>query len=529
MHLTSPIWLAGLAPWAAAVLWLLRGSPRRAGVPFLALWQGPVAAAPRERRLAPPPVAVAAALLACLLAILAAARPSVPRATATGREPLTLVVDRGLTMSARGNADLRYREAVADAAEALRARFGNVPVRLITVPGTEVRQLDVAALPAAVAALPPTARDTRRALADVLAAQAPDSPVLVVTDQPLGTAEGSTIRIAPTRVPEDVAIVRVTVRERPTTQAMVAVRNQSARSRAKLGVSSGDRRFERDVDLPSAPGERNYFFDLPGVGPWVSAELADRDAVAANDRAWALRERGAARIEPTTTLPAPLVRVIEAYRASRPTPSDAARLTVAHDPTPFPAQVPAVVLATPSKRIDAAQIRAEAHDITRFVHWEQVAAPIEAGAPPPDGWTPLVKAGDDVLVAVSPSPPKQVWVGFDAPRWAASTDYVIFWTNVFDWAGGADGGYVSHPMDDRTPEWKPPQTPEGEWPGIYTRGDGATRAFNAPDLPIPPAAPSDWRGHLASLPRDRGETDLAPTLLILSLACLIACALTWRG
>src|SRR5258706_8314981 len=135
MHLMSPIWLLGLALWLGAVLWLLRGSRRGESVPFLALWQGPIAGTPHERRLSVPPMSIALALLACLLGILAAARPSVLRGFGAGGERITIVVDRGLTMSGRGQSGLRFRQMAAQAQAALRETFSNAPLKLIVVPG----------------------------------------------------------------------------------------------------------------------------------------------------------------------------------------------------------------------------------------------------------------------------------------------------------------------------------------------------------------------------------------------------------
>ena len=41
MTWAAPLWLLGLLPWSAVVLYLLWGRRRRTDVPFLDLWQGP--------------------------------------------------------------------------------------------------------------------------------------------------------------------------------------------------------------------------------------------------------------------------------------------------------------------------------------------------------------------------------------------------------------------------------------------------------------------------------------------------------
>src|SRR5215207_6661400 len=101
MTFAAPLWLLGLFPLAAVVAYLLWGRRRRVDVPFLALWPARDEGAVRVRRRAtPPPIALALALLAMLLAILAAGRPAVHVPGA--RDPLTVIVDRGWSMSAAG-------------------------------------------------------------------------------------------------------------------------------------------------------------------------------------------------------------------------------------------------------------------------------------------------------------------------------------------------------------------------------------------------------------------------------------------
>src|SRR5688572_29714166 len=101
MHLLAPIWLLGLLPWAALVVWFLWGRRRVTDVPFVELWKWPVAARPsRQRRWSPPPLAILAIVLAMLLAVLGAARPWVdlPAAAVKADAKLSVIVDRGITM-----------------------------------------------------------------------------------------------------------------------------------------------------------------------------------------------------------------------------------------------------------------------------------------------------------------------------------------------------------------------------------------------------------------------------------------------
>src|SRR5687768_14971494 len=133
MSFASAIWLALLLPlWAGVAVWLMwsrRGE--RTDVPFLFLWRGGTAESPREKRkFRPPPVAVVATLLAALLAILASARPGI-FIPAAGEGPLvTIIVDRGVTMSSGD----RLAEAIGAAQPAVGEAFRDGPTDLVVVP-----------------------------------------------------------------------------------------------------------------------------------------------------------------------------------------------------------------------------------------------------------------------------------------------------------------------------------------------------------------------------------------------------------
>src|SRR4051794_30118174 len=118
MTFDGPLWLIGLVPWVGLALYLLLGRRRQEAVPFLDLWVGPVAGTKARPRLVPPPAAVVLALLAVVLALFGAARPWVALGGGRGGR-VTVVVDRGATMSARGRAAPRYVEAAEALAEEL--------------------------------------------------------------------------------------------------------------------------------------------------------------------------------------------------------------------------------------------------------------------------------------------------------------------------------------------------------------------------------------------------------------------------
>lgn len=104
MNFASPAWLIALAPWAGIGIWLLWGRREKASVPFLSLWQGAAQQHPPRQGWRMPPASLALIWAAVLLAILAAADFQLPAASSSSN--LTVIVDRGLSMSARGQKDL---------------------------------------------------------------------------------------------------------------------------------------------------------------------------------------------------------------------------------------------------------------------------------------------------------------------------------------------------------------------------------------------------------------------------------------
>src|ERR1700688_4862234 len=129
MTFASPLWLVGLLPWIGVALYLLWGRRKRRDVPFLELWRGPAAVEHAKWKVSAPPVALAMALLAMLAGILGAGRPAARRGGGDQSIAIAVVVDRGLTMSARGASDLRFREAGREAADEIAEAFGTgVPI-----------------------------------------------------------------------------------------------------------------------------------------------------------------------------------------------------------------------------------------------------------------------------------------------------------------------------------------------------------------------------------------------------------------
>jgi hypothetical protein len=102
---------------------------------------------------------------------------------------------------------------------------------------------------------------------------------------------------------------------------------------------------------------------------------------------------------------------------------------------------------------------ATANQIADHPITQHITFPTVKGAAIPPGWSSLVNNGNTTLVAVRDGPPRQVHVCINDPAWAATPDYVIFWTNVFDWLGSAPREQRPHRPEPTHPA--PSNAPHG--------------------------------------------------------------------
>jgi hypothetical protein len=230
--------------------------------------------------------------------------------------------------------------------------------------------------------------------------------------------------------------------------------------------------------------------------------------------------------------------MVEVYARQRPPGEGSRTLAIVASADELPAEQPGVVI--PPETADAkstGNLEIADHPITRGVTWSDVGAPGVARDGPPPGWTPIVSLRGEAWVAVRAEPTRAVWVGFNTSAWAKSSEFVVFWANVFNWAGAGGERFTSYPVG--TPlegEWaavelaKSITPPEAKiWPGLYRRSDGPLRALHAPDVPIPAPTPTNWRERLSRLSDDpSGHYDIGPLLACLAILCLLGAALTWK-
>jgi hypothetical protein len=451
---------------------------------------------------------------------------------------MTVIVDRGMSMSAMRAGVSRFHVAAMELAGFLDAHHVSPSsIDIVEVPGGEERT-DTTKLRHAISSLTPTALDTgdllRAAVRDQLARHG--GPVVVLSDQVLGTTDDRLIQLVPPSAAENVAITRLAARMSPAAQVMLRLRNDSARQRAAVRVTSGSSRADQTVDLPPNGAEQNYFISLPKLGSDVAAELLEHDDQPADDRAWLVCEGNHPRLEVRSPISPELRRMAEAYALRRPPGATSPAVAIVGNESQLSAQPSVVVTHGTSLISSQGEKRIASHPVTAEVNWNSLPADVHYAGSPPAGWTPLVSVAGQTLVAARSGPARQVWIGFDSSAWSHTSDFVIFWANVFDWLGNEQETYAAHPLDSFEPDWKlltipaiSPSPTAGQWSGLYELPDGRHIALNAPADPIKLAGTSDWRNALVRwLTADvTARLPLQMPLLLICLACLALAAWTW--
>jgi hypothetical protein len=301
MFFASPLWLLALLPWSAGVLWLLWGRRRKTPVPFLELWRGPALQKPAKRALQPPPIFLAFAIIGTLLALLAAGRPRVMSRHGAPGNAITIIVDRGISMSGFAGADRRFVVSSKRAAETIKSVLSGItPVDLIALPGANSKATDVSNWLASITRLSPTAIDTQAIIEQTARERLANTTgaVIVISDRQLPFDDSRLIQFSPDLPADDVGIVKIAARETPTPEVMVRIRNDSDRKSLGLVVTSGSQRIQKTLDLPPRRGEQNYFLDLPKFDAVIEAALDVKDDQPADKRAWVGREGTFPKIEP---------------------------------------------------------------------------------------------------------------------------------------------------------------------------------------------------------------------------------------
>jgi len=528
VQLASPIFLLALLPWVALVLWLLLGKRRRVNVSFLDLWKGPVSGPTARRRIGMPPLALLAALAALLLMIVAASRPGIHRNAAAADVPVIIIVDRGLTMSM--GKPPRFAALLTEIQPLIRRQFAQAAVETVYVPQSGTKDA------------PPTGLDTRAMLEVAVREQLqakPASPVIVLSDQDLKIDQNRLVKAAPNGAAANISIAHLAARISPMGQAQVRLRNQSPQNKTVVRVLCDEKQTARqEVQLPPTSQLRDYFFPIDPAAKVIRVQIDAPDDFAADNAAFLVRRGSWPMMEARTPIFPELQRLIDKYSKLRPAGLDSKRveLVTAQDV----GAGPQIILANPGSPATGKPSVTD-HSITTSlekVDWESLARD-GLSEPVGDGWKPLVRIGNRTAMAIRETPSRQLWLGISTQKLATSPEFVILWSNIFDWVGEGGQEFAAQSTGQLDAGWtpreaQPPGLKPGWWPGIYRRADSALLAVNAPDVQVPQNPQiSDWRTQLSQIATDyRSATAtlwLTVPLLIASLLLMILAAATWRG
>jgi len=270
----------------------------------------------------------------------------------------------------------------------------------------------------------------------------------------IAAAAGPMVRIGlnpPATPPEpsDVKIECLAVRAGPATQAMVRLLNQSDLSTAKLTIRADGKILGTDqVTLPARGEMRNYFLVVPAGASAVEAEVECDGATRIDHRARAVRRAAWPIVEATSPLRAELRRMIEVYGRRRPPGDGSKRIAVLSASAVAPEEEPAAIVADDSAATVLSNLEPLAvvdSPLTKSVDWDKILSRARVSSPPPGDWQPIVAAGNVTVVAIRQQPVKQVWVGFQSDEFPRRADFVVFWSNVFDWLEDGGQNYESAP------------------------------------------------------------------------------------
>lgn len=498
MTLLAPAWLWLLLPWAGVCLWSITRNKTTAGVPFLTLWPKVTPASGTRR--GRPPVWMICLLAAALLTIFAAAGPARVRDASA----VTILVDRSAALTpARLKA---AEESLQLPARTLR--------RVVPVPGQAFESGGAVDW----SRVRPTAIASDQNLAQI-AATLP-GPVVVMTDRHLDLPADIPVIHPPTIHNAGIAKFGVTALpatvknasgEAVVAQAMVSLINNTPQQRAMLRVDQ----VNFPIELPIGGQIRDFFVDLPVVGAVCEAKLLTADGrpweddVMGDDTAFLVRGGLPAKIDLREGQAEDLRRMAMVYERHRGSPADSPRVSVVRGEASndLTSNELAVLVSGSISPGDNGELTIDAgHPVTHSADFSGVRYAGRSTKPPPgDGWRVLVRtAGDVPVLAVREKPVRQVWVGFDSSVLADRADYVVFWTDVFDWLAGA-GGYSAEPVRDGLSPVRVADVNLEASPGVYRDGTRMIATYLSADVPatLSAAVPTE---RTADEPRVKPQT-----------------------
>ena len=385
--------------------------------------------------------------------------------------------------------------------------------------GSSVESIDLA-LPTALADPDALALAARRAIANT------PGLVVLVSNQLVPVEDPRLVQVTPDQAMNGVGIDSLQVVGVPRPQAMVRIANESDLSEATLSIHSDGQTIEDEIKLPDRGGAKNYFMDLPSAGKVIEADLSAEGDSLVDQKAWSVQRSVWPKIEADTGIVPELTKMIDVYGRLRPAGADSTTVTVTTAPRELNREAAVAVWLNPQPddvpvQVSQGLVVAKGPLSTEGVNWDDVLADATAAHVGPEGdWEPVVSAGKFVLVAIREHPVRQVWIGFQAAGFSDRADFVVFWSEIFNWLGKAGPVYSAQTIP----------SPNGDWVPILSHSaDGSVTAYNAPPMPEHLVDHLEWRDNLGKLPpRLRvGERPLAGLLLLGALALMCLAAATW--
>lgn len=120
--------------------------------------------------------------------------------------------------------------------------------------------------------------------------------------------------------------------------------------------------------------------------------------------------------------------------------------------SPPPGDRPAVLVAGGGTPLEG-EVWMAAHPVTRWLRLEGLR--LVGATDPPPGWTPVLRVGGRVALAVDDAPVRRAWVGLDTALWAREPAFVVLWTNLLDWTSGRAAGAPVATTSSQPPNLRP--------------------------------------------------------------------------
>jgi hypothetical protein len=350
-------------------------------------------------------------------------------------------------------------------------------------------------------------------------------PVVVLTDQPVDYRNPRVIAVVPDRPVRNVGIALIAAGTEPHPQVMVRLKNDSPAKSVHLRVASGAAVVDRDVIFTG--DSATIFVDLPALADTVTAEIVSDDDIPADNIARLTRQHTGITLDVAGGVAPEVRRLADVFNRNRP----GGRHLLLSD-LPTPGQGVQVVGGAGGDETLVALTTRENPLTTGVSAWPGPAT----DAKPPTDFRVIVERGGRPMVAVHESSPRQIWTNLDLSKWSRTTDFVVFFGNVFE-SFRADGGddFVSSPPVPLGTEWKrvddravPANVPLGLWPGLYQSDDGRMLAINAPvEWSKGMGGPSSVDPDLVLVHSRQGRVSLIPVTCDFALMSIFGALFVW--